>query len=39
MHRLFPRHRLEMIEEAGHWLHVENPARFAALLEQFVDEF
>lgn len=39
MSRLFPRHRLEMIEQAGHWLHVENPARFAALLEQFVGEF
>ena len=39
MRRLFPHHRLEMIEEAGHWLHVENPARFAALLEQFVGEF
>ena len=38
MRRLFPHHRLEMIEEAGHWLHVENPARFAALLEQFVSE-
>lgn len=36
MGRLFPEHRLEMIEEAGHWLHVENPARFAALLEEFV---
>ena len=39
MRRLFPRHRLEMIEQAGHWLHVENPARFAALLEQFVAAF
>ena len=36
MRRLFPRHRLEVIEQAGHWLHVENPERFAALLEGFV---
>ncbi len=35
MRRLFPEHRLEMIEQAGHWLHVENPTRFAALLEEF----
>jgi len=37
MQRLFPRHRLEMIERAGHWLHVENPTRFAALLEDFAE--
>jgi len=36
MRRLFPAYRLEMIEKAGHWLHAENPARFAALLEAFV---
>ena len=36
MRRLFPTYRLEMIEKAGHWLHAENPARFAALLEAFV---
>ena len=39
MRRLFPAHRLEMIEEAGHWLHVENPTRFAALLEEFTEAF
>ena len=36
MRRLFPAYRLETIEKAGHWLHAENPARFAALLEAFV---
>ncbi len=36
MRKLFPRHRLEVIEQAGHWLHVESPARFAGLLEEFV---
>ena len=39
MRRLFPAHRLEMIEHAGHWLHVENPARFAALLEAFTEAY
>ena len=38
MRRLFPNHRLETIEQAGHWLHAEDPARFAALLEAFVAE-
>ena len=37
MRRLFPDHRMEIIEHAGHWLHVENPARFGALLEAFCD--
>jgi len=36
MRRLFPAYRLELIEKAGHWLHTENPARFAELLEAFV---
>lgn len=39
MRRLFPQHRMEVIEHAGHWLHVENPARFAALLEEFTEAF
>jgi len=39
MHRLFPQYRLEMIEQAGHWLHVENPKRFAALLEEFTNAY
>lgn len=39
MRRLFPQHRLEMIEQAGHWLHVENPTRFAALLEAFTEAY
>lgn len=37
MRRLFPNYHLERIEHAGHWLHVENPTRFAALVEEFVD--
>ncbi len=36
MRRLFPRHRLEVIEKAGHWLHVENPGRFLELLQGFI---
>ena len=35
MRRLFPRYTLEVIEQAGHWLHVENPARFLQLVQQF----
>ncbi len=35
MRRLFPAHRMEVIEHAGHWLHAEEPARFATLLEAF----
>ncbi|WP_428390848.1 alpha/beta fold hydrolase [Lichenicoccus sp.] len=39
MRRLFPQHRMETIEQAGHWLHADNPTRFAALLEEFTDAF
>ncbi len=35
MRRLFPQHRFEVIEQAGHWLHVENPGRFLQLLQDF----
>ena len=39
MRRLFPAHRIETIEQAGHWLHAENPTRFTALLGAFADAF
>ena len=39
MHRLFPGHRMETLAQAGHWLHADNPARFAALLEGFTEAF
>jgi pimeloyl-ACP methyl ester carboxylesterase len=29
--------RLEIFEGAGHFLHAEEPARFAALLTDFID--
>jgi pimeloyl-ACP methyl ester carboxylesterase len=35
--RLFPRFELETIPDAGHWLHVEQPERFVALLEAFLE--
>ena len=35
MRRLFPRYTLEVIERAGHWLHVENPTRFLELVQGF----
>ncbi len=38
MRRLFPRYTLEIIERAGHWLHVENPARFLELVSRFVQQ-
>jgi len=38
MRRLFPNHRFEVIEQAGHWLHVENPARFLQLVTDFTQE-
>lgn len=30
--------RLEIFEKAGHFLHVEQPARFAAVLAEFIEE-
>lgn len=36
MRRLFPAHRTLVIEEAGHWLHAERPARFLEVLQAFV---
>lgn len=39
MQRLFPNHGFEVIEKAGHWLHVENPARFLQLVEDFTAKF
>jgi pimeloyl-ACP methyl ester carboxylesterase len=35
-HELLPGSRLEIFEGAGHFLHVEEPARFAELLADFV---
>jgi len=36
-HELLPRSRLEIFEGAGHFLHVEQPLRFADLLRDFVE--
>jgi pimeloyl-ACP methyl ester carboxylesterase len=35
-HALMPGSRLEIFEGSGHFLHAEEPARFAALLAEFV---
>ena len=35
---LFPRARLEAIPDAGHWLHAEQPDRFAEKVLAFLDE-
>ena len=34
--RLFPRARLEVLPEAGHWLHADQPALFNACVSQFL---
>jgi len=33
---LFPRAALQTLENAGHWLHADQPAAFAAAVEQFL---
>jgi pimeloyl-ACP methyl ester carboxylesterase len=35
-HEAIPNSRLEVMEGAGHYPHVEDPARFASILEDFV---
>lgn len=35
---LFPSVRFETVPEAGHWLHVDNPAGFIAAISPFLDE-
>jgi esterase len=37
IHDLFPNSRIEPIE-AGHWVHAESPARFAEVVQQFLEE-
>jgi len=37
-HRLMPGSRLEIFEEAGHFPHLDDPIRFAAVLRDFLDE-
>jgi esterase len=34
--RLFPHYQLAVIEETGHWLHVEKPQQFNQLVERFL---
>jgi pimeloyl-ACP methyl ester carboxylesterase len=36
-HALLPASRLEIFEGAGHFLHVEQPLRFAEMLRDFVE--
>jgi pimeloyl-ACP methyl ester carboxylesterase len=35
--RLFPKAEIAHIENAGHWLHAEQPAAFLAIVEPFLD--
>jgi pimeloyl-ACP methyl ester carboxylesterase len=37
-HRLMPGSRLEVFEDAGHFPHLDDPIRFAAVLREFLDE-
>lgn len=36
--RRFPNARIERIEDAGHWVHVEQPAAFLRIVEPFLAE-
>jgi esterase len=36
--RLFPAAEIRRIENAGHWLHAEQPDAFAAIVEPFLDD-
>ncbi len=36
IHHHFPAAQIEMIMDAGHWLHAERPEEFAALVEMFL---
>lgn len=36
--QLFPQAQIERIDNAGHWLHVEQPQAFAARLDEFLQE-
>ena len=35
---IFTASRLETIDEAGHWLHAEQPKRFLEIVRRFIDE-
>ena len=35
--RLFPRHGMETVSGAGHWLHAEQPDRVATTIKRFLD--
>jgi pimeloyl-ACP methyl ester carboxylesterase len=37
-HRLMPGSRLEIFENAGHFPHLDDPVRFAAVLREFLEE-
>lgn len=34
--RLFPNYQLNIIENAGHWIHADNPGRFYNVVSQFL---
>jgi pimeloyl-ACP methyl ester carboxylesterase len=34
----FPQAKIEWIADAGHWPHIEQPARFLGMLEGFLQE-
>ncbi len=36
IHELFPQAQLVSVEDAGHWVHAEQPAALVALVEQFL---
>ena len=36
IHTFFPRARHEVVEDAGHWLHAEKPARFLEIVNSYL---
>ncbi|POF62246.1 alpha/beta hydrolase [Novacetimonas maltaceti] len=37
MRQLFPHYQLDIIPDAGHWVHAQAPAEFLHLMQQFVE--
>ncbi|XP_050409251.1 protein ABHD11 [Patella vulgata] len=38
IHRLFPKYSIEMVQDAGHWVHSEKPREFLEIVKTFLME-